>query len=115
MSEKKLKESEYIVRPGKIVNVKQMTELEMFFEIVLPDQEPLDHEPGQFVMVSIPGVGEAPISVSSSPTKRSSFDLVVRNAGSVTGALHKMKAGDIVGIRGPFGRGFPTSSRTSSA
>jgi sulfite reductase subunit B len=86
-----------------------MTSMEKFFEISLPDDERLDHEPGQFVMVSLPGVGDAPISVSSSPTHRSSFDLVVRKAGSLTGALHKLEKGDRVGIRGPFGTGFPTS------
>ncbi len=108
MKEVALKESEYIVYRGKILKTKQMTSMEKYFEISLRARNSLDHEPGQFVMVSIPGVGEAPISVSSSPTKRSSFELVVRNAGSLTGALHKMDVGDVVGIRGPFGRGFPT-------
>lgn len=105
-----LKESEYIVKIGTIIRTKKMTALEKFFEISLAGNEVLDHEPGQFVMVSIPGIGEAPISVSSSPTtKRSSFELVVRNVGVVTGALHKLNTGDIVGIRGPFGHGFPTN------
>jgi sulfhydrogenase subunit gamma (sulfur reductase) len=103
-----LKESEYAVMPGKILRAKKVTELEKFFEISLPGGKSLDHEPGQFVMVSIPGAGEAPISISSSSTKRESFDLVVRNAGKVTNEIHKLEAGDIVGIRGPFGTGFPT-------
>ena len=108
MKQVKLKESEYIVKQGKILCTKQMTQFEKYFEIALPNRESLDHDPGQFVMVSIPGVGEAPISVSSSPTERRSFELVVRNVGALTATLHKMDAGDIVGIRGPFGRGFPT-------
>lgn len=102
-----LKESEYIVKPATIVKVKQLTELEKYFEIALDSGESLDHEPGQFVMVSIPGVGDAPISVSSSPTKRRTFELVVRNAGKLTGVLHKMSEGDTLGIRGPYGTGFP--------
>jgi NAD(P)H-flavin reductase len=63
--------------------------------------------PGQFVEVSLFGIGEAPISVSSSPTQNGSFQLVVRNAGNVTSAMHGLKPGDKVGIRGPFGTHFP--------
>ncbi|MBU0687103.1 MAG: FAD/NAD(P)-binding protein [Candidatus Margulisbacteria bacterium] len=102
-----LKDSEYEIKKGKILRVRKMTAIETFFEIALPGGESLDHEPGQFVEVSLFGVGEAPISVTSSPTKRGSFELAVRNVGKVTGALHKLKEGDEVGIRGPFGKGFP--------
>jgi len=110
MKKVELKESEYIVKRGKILRTKQMTSMEKYFEISLDGGESLDHEPGQFVMVSIPGVGEAPISVSSSPTKRSSFDLVVRNAGKLTTAMHRLEAGDQIDIRGPFGQGFPVNT-----
>ncbi len=108
MKEAKLTDSEYLVKPAKILRTRQITAHEKFFEIALANGESLDHEPGQFVMVSLPGVGEAPISVSSSPTKRASFELVVRKVGKVTGVLHSMEAADTLGIRGPFGNGFPT-------
>ena len=108
MKKTKLTDSEYLVKTGKILRTKEMTKQEKFFEIALTGGESLDHEPGQFIMVSVPGVGEAPLSVSSSPTKRGSFEIVVRNAGKLTGILHKLEASDTVGIRGPFGRGFPT-------
>ncbi|MDD5085142.1 MAG: FAD-binding oxidoreductase [Candidatus Omnitrophica bacterium] len=107
MKKAHLNYSEYLVKDAKILAAKQMTPAEKYFHIALANGESLDHEPGQFVMVSIPGVGEAPISVSSSPTKRTSFELVVRNVGKLTGALHKLGAGDRIGIRGPFGKGFP--------
>ncbi len=107
MKKEILKDSEYEIKKGKIIATKQMTAIEKHFEIALPGGESLDHEPGQFVEVSILGVGEAPISICSSPTKLGSFELVVRNVGKVTGALHKLEAGDEVGIRGPFGKGFP--------
>ncbi|MEA3493897.1 MAG: FAD/NAD(P)-binding protein [Candidatus Margulisiibacteriota bacterium] len=107
MEQIELKDSEYEIKKSKVLRTKQMTETEKYFEIELPGGESLDHEPGQFVEVSLLGVGEAPISVSSSPTKRGSFELVVRNTGKFTGALHKLEAGDEVGIRGPFGKGFP--------
>ena len=63
--------------------------------------------PGQFVEVSLPGIGEAPISVSSSPDGRDRFELVVRRAGRVTAAMHDCRMGERVGIRGPFGTHFP--------
>jgi len=108
MKESALRESPYIVQQANIVHTWKMTPLERFFEISLSGMESLNHDPGQFVMVSVPGVGEVPISVASSPTKRSSFELVIRNAGKVTGAIHDMEAGETIGIRGPFGTGFPT-------
>ena len=108
MTSKSLLESSYEVKASTILQVRTLTDLEKYFEIKLPQGENLGHEPGQFVMISLPGIGEAPISVSSSPNKKGAFELVVRRAGMVTEALHAMKAGDSVGIRGPFGRGFPS-------
>lgn len=102
-----LKDSSYSVKNGTILNIKQMTESEKLFEIALQDGERLDHEPGQFVMASVFGAGEIPISVSSSPTNNGSFEICVRAAGKVTNALHKLKSGDVIGIRGPYGKGFP--------
>jgi NAD(P)H-flavin reductase len=68
----------------------------------------LGHQPGQFVEVSVFGVGEAPISISSSPSRSNgSFELCVRKVGDVTSALHLLQPGDRVGVRGPYGRGFP--------
>ena len=91
--------------PGRIVRTEQMTELEKLFEIQLPSG-PLGHRAGQFVEVSLLGIGEAPISVSSGADRGPNFELVVRKAGNVTAALHRLGAGSIVGIRGPYGHGF---------
>lgn len=57
--------------------------------------------------ISLPGIGEAPISVCSSPTQEGIFQLVVRKVGNVTTALSKLTPGDTVGVRGPFGSQFP--------
>ncbi|MBI5071606.1 FAD/NAD(P)-binding protein [Candidatus Falkowbacteria bacterium] len=62
---------------------------------------------GQFVEISLPGYGEAPISLCSDPSVKNKFELCVRKAGMVTGALHALKVGDKVGVRGPYGRPFP--------
>jgi sulfite reductase subunit B len=100
----------HIPRRATIKRVEQLTKSEMFFEIVLDDGKPLGHMPGQFVEVSIFGVGEAPISISSGPKNSKSFELVVRKVGDVTSKLFEMKPGDKIGIRGPFGNGFDVKS-----
>lgn len=71
------------------------------------EQENFKFRSGQFLEVSAFGVGEAPISISSSPSRHGSFTLTVKAVGSVTNALHAMNPGDEIGIRGPYGNGFP--------
>jgi NAD(P)H-flavin reductase len=86
--------------------VRRLTSLEKMFTIGLPAGRGLDHHPGQFVQVSVLGAGEAPISISSSPTRGPQIELTVRKAGKVTTALHRLEEGDTVGVRGPFGTFF---------
>ena len=97
---------DYVPRLATVTKKQPMTAMETLFEIKLDDDSELGHNPGQFVEVSIFGVGEAPISISSPPTKKGSFELCVRKLGNVTTAMHALKEGDKVGIRGPFGHGF---------
>ena len=100
--------SAYLPVVARIEDIKTETALEKIFTVRLPDSQNLGQVPGQFVMVSLPGVGEAPISVMSSPSRTGeTFQLCIRNAGDLTGILHTLKPGDEIGIRGPFGRGFP--------
>ncbi len=66
-----------------------------------------EYKPGQFFQVSILGVGEAPISVSSSPTEKGAIELTVRRTGKVTSAIHNLSKGDVIGLRGPYGNSFP--------
>ncbi|HVO40781.1 MAG TPA: FAD/NAD(P)-binding protein [Spirochaetia bacterium] len=96
----------YVPEIAELVRVEKMTALETLFEVRLPGGRDLGHQPGQFVQVSLFGIGEAPISISSSPLARGSFDLVVREVGNLTSALHRLNKGDRLGIRGPFGKGF---------
>ncbi|KPK45504.1 MAG: oxidoreductase, partial [Nitrospira bacterium SM23_35] len=97
------------MKKAMILQTKKLTTNEKFFEIALKDGSALDHEPGQFIMISLLGIGESPISVCSSPARRDSFDLCIRAVGKVTRSLHALKAGDEIGIRGPYGKGFPVS------
>lgn len=97
----------YLPSLAEIVRTEQLTKMEKLFEIKLQNGQELGHQPGQFVEVSLFGIGEAPISVSSSPTKKGSFELAVRAVGNVTKTLHTLNRGATLGIRGPFGKGFP--------
>ena len=102
-------ESIYEPTLATVKSIKDLTTKEKLFEISLNSGQPLGHKPGQFVEVSIFGIGEAPISVSSSPTDgNGSFELGVRKVGNVTGAMHNLKPGATIGIRGPYGTNFPT-------
>jgi len=108
-----IQNSNWKLRKGQIIAAKQMTATEKWFDIKLEDGD-LDHEPGQFVQVELYGVGEAPISICSSPTKRGSFELTVRAAGRLTKHMHAMGKGDWLGIRGPFGKPFPVKLMTGN-
>lgn len=63
--------------------------------------------PGHFNMIYLYGVGEVPISISSDPIQTDMLDHTIRAVGRVTNALATLQPGDRVGIRGPFGRGWP--------
>lgn len=71
-----------------------------------------EHDPGQFVQCSVPGVGEAPISISSYSDEH--IELSIRRLGSVTNALASYKAGDDLLVRGPYGKGYPLKQLTGN-
>lgn len=96
----------YLPEPAKLLQVRSFTEKEKFFQFELLSGKSLGHMPGQFVQVSILGIGEAPISISSPPSKDNKFELCLRAVGEVTNKLHTLKPGDIIHIRGPFGHGY---------
>lgn len=95
----------YLPRAATINKTRMMNFTELYMHITM-DGEQLEYKPGQFVEVSIPGIGEAPVSISSSPSQKDGFELVVRKVGNVTSKIHKLRAGDKIGIRGPYGNGF---------
>ncbi|MBI3922552.1 MAG: FAD/NAD(P)-binding protein [Armatimonadetes bacterium] len=99
--------SVYLPRIAKVEHIEQFTENEKLFRIGFEKGDPLDHAPGQFVEVSVFGIGEAPLSIASSPSRDDGFELCVRAVGNVTKALHRLQTGAQIGIRGPFGSAFP--------
>jgi sulfhydrogenase subunit gamma (sulfur reductase) len=62
--------------------------------------------PGQFVELSLLGYGEIPVGLASSPRDAGRIQVSVRSVGNVSNAVHRLEAGDEVGVRGPFGNGF---------
>ncbi len=103
------KKSIYLPEVATLKVKKQMTDVDSFFEFELKDRQ-LGHQPGQFAEISIPGIGEAPISVSSAATDDNKFQMVIRNVGTLTNAVHGLEVGDSIGVRGPFGTSFPMNS-----
>lgn len=100
----------YVPQPAEIKEITEETPNINIFTIEFEDedlQKEFDFNPGQFVQVSIAGVGEAPISISSSPTLENSFKLCVEEKGRVTSAMFRMDEGSKLSIRGPYGNGFP--------
>jgi NAD(P)H-flavin reductase len=74
---------------------------------VLRPQETIPFKAGQFMELTVPQLGEAPFTPSSSPHKPERMEITILRTGTVTDALHQMKAGQLVGLRGPFGKGYP--------
>lgn len=105
-----MEKNEYIPQLATIKEIIDQTSDIKSFIIEFDDQELTKKwvfKPGQFVEISAFGYGEVPISIASSPTQKGEIELVIRDSGSVTAAFHKMKVGDKVGLRGPYGNCWP--------
>ncbi len=84
------------------------------FRLVFCNGNGFSHECGQFAMLSVPGAGEIPIGIASSPLDKGYVEFTVKRypTGVVTNALHDLSEGDIVGLRGPMGNSFPLKDLT---
>jgi NAD(P)H-flavin reductase len=98
----------YTPNTAEIINVKKQTlDTKTYTIHFVKKQKKFKAMPGQFIMVSIPGVGEAPFSLSSSPDAMGSFDTTIRTVGNVTGVLNRYGVGTRLGVRGPYGKPWP--------
>ena len=100
----------YISYPARIIRKYDLTHDTRYFQMRFVDPNlarTFDYKPGQFLLMSIFGVGEAPFSISSTPSRPGLLELCIRKVGRFTSALFKLKENDVVGIRGPYGNGFP--------
>jgi sulfhydrogenase subunit gamma (sulfur reductase) len=106
-------ENPYISEPCRILRKVDLAEGVRFFQIrPLNENSTLatNYAPGQFVMISVPGVGEAPFSISSSPTRPGTMELGIRKVGRITEAIFQLKEKDIMFVRGPYGNNFNISA-----
>jgi len=87
--------------------VEVVTETPTIKTFVVQPPEPFACKAGQFAQVTLPGVGEAPFTPSGDPANPSRLDFTVIRTGRVTDRLHAVKPGDRLGVRGPFGQGYP--------
>lgn len=95
---------------AEITNIHRLTEMENLYRIQIIDPEERKQfffKPGQFLMLELPGIGEAPFSISSSPARHGDVELCIRKTGNLTDFLSRVGRGAHVGIRGPFGTSFP--------
>jgi len=96
--------------PARIVRTYPLTEDVNFFQVRIADMEKalaFRYQIGQFAMLSVLGAGEAPFSISSTPSRPGLLEFCIRKTGTVTDAIFQLKENDLIGLRGPYGTGFP--------
>lgn len=96
-----------VYRPITAEILEVVTETPTIKTFTVEPKEDIGFKAGEFMEVTVPGVGEAPFTPSSSPSVKGKIDFTIMNVGKVTDAIHKMDKGAIVGLRGPFGKGYP--------
>jgi len=103
-----MSENIYLPRMATIQSMRPETIDVTTFKVTIDGSDgKFEYKSGQFAEVSVLGVGEAPISISSSPTRPGAIEFSIRRVGGLTTALHELKPMDKIGIRGPFGNSFP--------
>ena len=96
---------------GVITDIRTETPDVKTFRVVGRDGKKLfEHMPGQCAMVSVPGVGEAMFSITSSPTNTEFQEFSIKRCGTLTDYLHNMTAGEEITVRGPYGNSFPVET-----
>lgn len=103
----------FLPEPARIVRTYPLTEDVRFFQVRFVDMKRalgFAYKPGQFAMLSVLGAGEAPFSISSTPSRPGLLEFCIRRAGTVTNALFRLKENSLLGLRGPYGNGFPVEA-----
>ena len=96
---------------GVVTDIRQETPDVKTFRVEAANGGKLfEHEPGQCAMLSVPGVSEAMISITSSPTNKAFMEFSVKKCGCLSGWLHEMEVGQMITVRGPYGRPFPVDT-----
>jgi len=95
----------YMPVPATIEKI--VTETSNIKTFTVRPEVPVAFEAGQFVELTVPGLGEAPFTPSSSPAERERMDITIMRVGKVTEGLHTLTTGSDVGVRGPLGQPYP--------
>ncbi len=95
-------------RPLKAELLEVIQETPTIKTFVIRPERPIPFAAGQFVQLTVPGIGEAPFTPSSSPSVAEELGISVLRTGRVTDSLHELEPGVTLGVRGPFGKGYPT-------
>lgn len=96
-----------IYKPLKAKLTEVIDESPLIKTFVLVPEEKFSFGTGQFIELSVDGIGEAPFTPSSSPLITDKLEVTVMKTGYVTKVMHNLKPGAVMGIRGPYGRGYP--------
>lgn len=96
-----------IYKPLKAKVLEVITESPTIKTFVMQPEQEFEFKTGQFIELTLDGIGEAPFTPSSSPMVKDKLDVTVMKTGYVTDKMHQFQGGEIVGIRGPYGRGYP--------
>ena len=96
-----------IYTPQKVTVTKVIQETSTIKTLVFKPQEPFSFATGQFVELTYPGKGEAPFTPSSDPRRKDEFEVTIMKVGRITELFHKAQPGEILGLRGPLGNGYP--------
>ena len=100
-----------IPKIGVVTDIRIDTpDIKTFRVVGLDGKKVFEHIPGQCAMLSIPGVGEAMFSITSSPTLEEYMEFSIKKCGCLTSWLHAMDVGQQITIRGPYGNGFPVDT-----
>ncbi len=99
-------ENVFLPREAEILRADQITEHEKHFTLKMKDGQEMKFAPGQIMELGVFGYGEIPIGYASSPTRKNTFDVVVRSVGRVSKAINREEKGGSLFVRGPLGNGF---------
>jgi len=94
-------------RPIEATVLDVVTETPTIKTIRFKPKENVDFKAGQFVEITVPGVGEAPFTPSSRPSGKDFMEVTIMRVGKVTEKIHELKKGDTIGVRGPMGNWYP--------
>lgn len=99
----------FFMRIGDVIVETDDRKIKTFVLTYLRDEDRMrfSYVPGQFAEISVFGKGEAPFGMASTPTRQDRLEFSVSTIGVVTGALHNLEKGQLVGVRGPYGNGYP--------